>query len=47
MKAVSWNSVMKQFDFILDEVGNRFVHCTCECGLSVGHENEVIAGQGF
>lgn len=23
------------------------MHCTCECGLSVGHENEVIADSGF
>lgn len=36
-----------QFDLILDEFGNGFVHCTCECGLSVEHENEVIADQSF
>lgn len=47
MKPVSWNFEMQQFDLITDEFENGFVYRMCECGLCVGHENAIIADQGF
>lgn len=37
---------MQQFDLIVVEFESRFGYSVCECGLSVGQKNVIIADQG-